>query len=657
MKTGVIIPHASGLEVKGGDCVASKLTIKTDSGYGTYEGRYLQLDCEQISKSMSSNESVISWTLSSIGGEVSYYATGPTTVSINGTTVYSSGRIEWESREFPAAKGSRSGTITIPHSADGTKTISVSITTAVYVFATQSYSSSWTLDPINLCATIVSADNFDSNNMTPSLTYTNPNGLSFDACISFDNGTTADIPYRTVGSSTSGTYTFNFSSSELNTIKSKTANNSSVTITYVLRTSVNGTYYTSTLNKTFSVVENSSTKPGLSITLSFTSGDRTNTITGDTTGGRVIKGYSSFNVASVISSKWGSGLKYYDLKCGENIRHFDISGTSSGARTDILNKITSGTITATVYDTRGFSTTSTVSKTLVDYIPLTISFTATNPDGNGNVTLSISGDYFNGFFGANNTYANALNFKYRTKTGSGSYGNWTTLNITSFTYRNNRYDATSTVSGVSYTDTVTFQVMAQDKVYYNDDTGVKSDEKSVKGTPSFYWNKDTFNFNTNIVFDGRKQTGERSIGFGNISSTSGTYPHNVSLYGGDPSVQYAIGIWDALNSRNVAYYNDQTNKVVFDSGIIFNSTPDNIRFTIKNITQASDLYGTGFMPIRFSYSVSLTSSITIPQYSMGIYVSNGFTTASDAVVLAVSGNGTLYICFRTGGNWISGRSV
>ena len=113
----------------------------------SYEGRYLRLDCTQTID-IAANKSQIAWTLSSIGGIEVYYATGATTVTIGGTVVYYCGRMAWNSYKFPAAKGSVSGTIDIYHDDNGSKTIDVAMSTAIYYSAVQGVQKSWTLDTI-----------------------------------------------------------------------------------------------------------------------------------------------------------------------------------------------------------------------------------------------------------------------------------------------------------------------------------------------------------------------------------------------------------------------------------------------------------------------------------------------------------------------------
>lgn len=56
-----------------------------------YDGRYLQLDISE-SVNVVGNSSTLSWTLTSTGGASTYYTIDTTTVTINGTTVYSKER-------------------------------------------------------------------------------------------------------------------------------------------------------------------------------------------------------------------------------------------------------------------------------------------------------------------------------------------------------------------------------------------------------------------------------------------------------------------------------------------------------------------------------------------------------------------------------------
>lgn len=129
----------------------------------TYQGRYLQLSVVESSVDATANTSTLTWTLTSTGGESNYYTIDATTVTINGTTVYSKARTEWDSYEFPAKKGSTSGTLVVPHNSNGSKTVTVVFTTRVYVFGVVDYGGTMDLTSIDRTAPTVS---FSVSNIT-----------------------------------------------------------------------------------------------------------------------------------------------------------------------------------------------------------------------------------------------------------------------------------------------------------------------------------------------------------------------------------------------------------------------------------------------------------------------------------------------------------
>lgn len=121
----------------------------------TYDGRYLQLTITE-SVDVPSNTSTLTWTLTSAGGSAVYYTIDETIITINGITVYSKARTNWEDRVFPAAKGSVSGSLPVVHNSDGTKTATVEFFTRVYVFGSLDYGGTITLTNIDRTAPTVS---------------------------------------------------------------------------------------------------------------------------------------------------------------------------------------------------------------------------------------------------------------------------------------------------------------------------------------------------------------------------------------------------------------------------------------------------------------------------------------------------------------------
>lgn len=123
----------------------------------SYEGRYLQLTITE-SVNVVGNTSTLTWVLQSLGGSVNYYTTGPTTVTINGTQVYYKARTAWSTSQFPAAKGSTSGTITVAHDSNGSKSISVGFSTAIYTSTVTEHGGTMVLSNIDRAAPSVSVN-------------------------------------------------------------------------------------------------------------------------------------------------------------------------------------------------------------------------------------------------------------------------------------------------------------------------------------------------------------------------------------------------------------------------------------------------------------------------------------------------------------------
>jgi len=123
----------------------------------SYEGRYLQLTITE-SVNVVKNTSTLTWVLQSLGGSVNYYTTGPTTVTINGTQVYYKARTAWSTSQFPAAKGSTSGTITVAHDSNGSKSISVGFSTAIYTSTVTEHGGTMALSNIDRAAPSVSVN-------------------------------------------------------------------------------------------------------------------------------------------------------------------------------------------------------------------------------------------------------------------------------------------------------------------------------------------------------------------------------------------------------------------------------------------------------------------------------------------------------------------
>ena len=197
-----------------------------------------------------------------------------------------------------------------------------------------------------------------------------------------------------------------------------------------------------------------------------------------------IRYISDAAITSGAAARNSATLKSIKVTCGSQ------SITTS---TGTIQKVDSGTFTFTATDSRGYSTTQTIEKTLINYINPTCNLNISNPTTDGNLSFTITGNYFNSSFGAVN---NTLSVYYKYKAGSGNYSD--NIEVTNITLNNNTYTATINLTGLDYKETYTFQAFTIDKI-----KSVNSAEKVIKTTPVFSWSNDDFEFNVPVKFSGK----------------------------------------------------------------------------------------------------------------------------------------------------------
>lgn len=441
----------------------------------SYKGRYLQLTWS-ATQNVANNTSTISWTLKGAGNStesgVSWYMAGNFKVVIDGSTVYSKSqdyRIQLSNGTTVA-----SGTKTITHNTDGTRSFSISIQGGIYYYAVNcTGSGSFSLNQIPRGATITAAPNFNDE-QNPTISYSNPAGnvvTALDACISFD-GSADNVGYRAV-SKTGNSYTFTLTEAERNVLRNGTTGSNSRTVKFYLRTQIAGQTFYNSIDRTLTIVNGSAV---LSPTVSD-SNSTTTALTGNNQ--TFIRYYSNAAVAAGATARKGASLKSYKITNGAK------SITSASGT---LNGVETGSFTFSVTDSRGNTTTQTVNKTLINYIKLTCNIKA-RVLVDGTATIAINGNVFNGSFGA---VQNTLALQYRYKLTGGSYSSWLGVNGTK---SGNTYSATANIEGLDYTKQYTFQVRAYDKLMT-----VNSPEQTAIAMPVFDWGAESFNFNVPVTF-------------------------------------------------------------------------------------------------------------------------------------------------------------
>lgn len=197
--------------------------------------------------------------------------------------------------------------------------------------------------------------------------------------------------------------------------------------------------------------------------------------------------------------------------------HFDIRGEALDAATlqelSVSNtggiiagdsgeftKVESNIFYLNAIDNRGNTSRVEVVKGWIEYVKLTANIKSNEVSADGFASITISGNYYGGSFGAQN---NSLTLSVRYKTGSGEYGDW--VSIAPTIGSSNTYEHTINLEGLDYMETYTFQAKAVDKL-----EEVLSAEKVFTTIPVFDWGHDDFSFNVPVSIQG-KRMGENTI--------------------------------------------------------------------------------------------------------------------------------------------------
>ena len=345
-------------------------------------------------------------------------------------------------------------------------------------------------------------------------------------------------------------------------------------------------------------VNESTSKPTLNPT-AVDVNTTTTALTGDSS--KFIKYYSNASVSTGAQARNSATLKSQKITCGAK----SISSASG-----TINAVESGSFTFSATDSRGYPTTQTLNKTLIAYIKLTCSLNASAPTTDGVATLKISGNYWNGTFGA---VANTLTVQYRYKTQGGSYGSWTTVSATK---SNNTYNATATISGLDYRTTYVFQARAVDKL-----ATVNTDEQARRTTPIFDWSKDDFRVNGDFTVNGATTiTGATTVG-GEINTQS--------LKINNTEIDYIVsqgtsGIWTyrKWNSGLAEYWGKEQNFTLETGWHRSPAAPFAVVDIENAVATVTNWYGNGENPNRAAIPNIITAGGLYEDGSISIYDRN-----------------------------------
>lgn len=326
-------------------------------------------------------------------------------------------------------------------------------------------------------AYLTSAPNF-TDEENPTIRYSNPAGYGMDslqACIASAYGEVL-VSYRNVGM-TSSSYTFSLTEAERELLRAAAPDSSSLPVRFYLKSVLNGSTSFDYIDKTMSIVN---ANPVISATITEVSDSSITELTGGT--GKLIKFYSDVMVEVNATAVKGATLESQTITCGSKTLE-----TNKG----IFYDIESGTFTFTATDSRGNVATQTLTKETLEYIKLTCNLEKNAFSADGNLSFSVSGNYYNGTFG---TVQNTLTLQYCYDNADGEFCDWITVNPEII---NNNYYFSQSLTGLDYTKTYNIQVRAIDKI-----TTAYPSEQAMMAKPIFDWGKDDFNFNVPVHIEG-----------------------------------------------------------------------------------------------------------------------------------------------------------
>ena len=219
-------------------------------------------------------------------------------------------------------------------------------------------------------------------------------------------------------------------------------------------------------------------KPSLSASVKDTNAT-TKALTGSES--KLIKYKSTAQVTINASAKNSATIS------SKKVNNQSVSGTTIS-----YSNVEATSFAVVVTDSRGYSTSTTLKPTVVNYVPLSINASFFRPQPTtGQVSLNFSGNYFNGSFGATN---NTLSIQWQWKESTSS--TWQTGGTITPTISGNTFKSNGNISlGTSYNyqKSYSFKLTVKDKL-----TTLQPNYTVSVGKPIVDWGKDFFNVNGQI---------------------------------------------------------------------------------------------------------------------------------------------------------------
>jgi hypothetical protein len=445
--------------------------------------RKARLTWSRRSYSVENNTSTIGWSLIVMGDAISVWLEESCHVNINGEAY------ELNSVTFELSQGGiatiLSGTETIQHNANGSASFAYSFDIS-HFFSVFKASGTAMIDVIPRPINIVSAADFNDED-NPTITYNSPSGNAPTAAWAIISltGRNDDVKYSLTKNGSS--FTFPLTDDERDRLRMGVSSGDSTTVRFIVRTKIDEKYYDSYITKTLTLINY---LPTLNPTIKDINADTT-ALTGNNQ--TIVRYVSDVEFNTGASPQKMATIESQTVKCGSRV----VEDTTAGTMNDITNHI----FTFDMVDNRGYTAHEEIEATFIPYVNLTAVLNVEELTLDGNLTFSISGNYFNGNFGLRN---NELSVVYMLEK-NGQLIDTITLNPTeqgTLDYGLDTYKYKYTITGLVLEEadrsinSYTLQAVVNDLLT----PAITTDKITSSGTPIFDWGKDDFVFNVPVLF-------------------------------------------------------------------------------------------------------------------------------------------------------------
>ena len=512
-----------------------------DKGYG------LKLVLTENSTSVTANTSSVSYSFYITRGGMGFFASQPFSwnIKIGGQTIAISNFKFQISTSDPAEQLIKSGTVTVAHDGDGSKTMSFDVSTpdATWIAPTNAptamrMTGEWKLTTIPR-ASSVSAINADIGSDT--IIIISRASSAFTHTITYKFGDlTGTIATKTTKTSIPWTVPKSF--------YEEITNAKSGTVTLTCKTYSGSTLLGEKTTTFRATASEALCKPDVSGTAVVTD-ELTKGLTGNDH--TVIRYVSEVEAAITANPKNGA-----------TIARRTVNGK---ALTDTLDfpKAETGAFVFAATDSRGYTGSRTVNLDFVSYIPLTLTALVSRKTPTGDiVVLDIKGNFWEGNFGAAD---NTLTLSYQYRPDGGEWSD--AVEISGASISGDGYSVSAEVPRIDYRESYVFRFTAKDSAM----TLTQEVGLSV-GIPVFEWGKGDFRFHVPVEVMGAMKSDwcqvdakggwsslslqKNGVTMSGLTVNPDTGNLHILMYYGDSGYaeRYVLNTPDKAISEDIVYY-------------------------------------------------------------------------------------------------------